>query len=258
MNPKQSDREGSTGELLTVIVPCLNEEHTVGITLEEIYAAAPDLPVEVRVMMIDDGSTDGTADRMLELCEQYPGARRVVNEKNLGLGRSVLNAYKIITPGSWVTVLPGDAELVFASIKNHLEIRENHDLILGYLQNAVIRTFVRRTASTLFTTISNQLYGFSFRYINGLKLYRVEVFRDIEVVSCGHAMNGELISKAVLRNPGLRIGEAPFMARGRAHGSSKAFRPGSILRAVRETIAGFRSVGKYRDEIIKTTGAGGH
>jgi hypothetical protein len=94
------------------------------------------------------------------------------------------------------------------------------------------------------------LYGFPLRYLNGMKLYRIEAFRGIEVVSAGHGFNAELLAKAVLRNPDLRIGEAPFLARGRAHGQSKAFRPQSIARSVHEALTGYLSVCAYRRQII--------
>jgi hypothetical protein len=85
-----------------------------------------------------------------------------------------------------------------------------------------------------------------------MKLYHVDCFRGIEVVSSGHAFNAELLAKAVLRNPRLRIGQAPFLARGRALGASKAFRPLGVLRALRDLVRGYRSVSAYRDRVIRS------
>jgi hypothetical protein len=82
-------------------------------------------------------------------------------------------------------------------------------------------------------------------------MYRVEVMRGLEVKSSGYAYTAELIAKAMLRNPSLRIGEAPFIARGRAHGSSNAFRPAAIVNAAYEVIRGQRSVAQYRKKIIE-------
>jgi hypothetical protein len=187
---------------------------------------------------------------MEELCRRHPACRMVVNPRNLGAGRSVVRAYERIEPGSWVTVVPGDGEFVFRSIQSLVALRHECDFILGYLQNSVIRSFSRRMASDAFTFVVNLLYGFGFRYLNGMKLYRVEAVRGIEVVSGGHAFNAELLAKATLRNPELRIGEAPFLTRGRARGSSKALRPLSVVRAVGETLRGYRSVCRYRAAVI--------
>lgn len=238
-------------ETLTVIVPCLNEEHNITPTLESIYAVAPELPVNVEVLLIDDGSVDGTADQMARLCQRHRHCRMRRNAQNLGVGRSVMSAYSEVPDGSWVTVLPGDNELDFRSIHNFLKLRDRYDVILGYLQNPVIRPMRRRIASASFREIVSTLYGFDFRYLNGMKMYRVEVMRGLDVRSSGYAYTAELVAKAMLRNPSLRIGEAPFIARGRAKGRSNAFRPAAIANAVYEVIRGQRSVSQYRDAIIK-------
>jgi glycosyltransferase involved in cell wall biosynthesis len=238
-------------ETLTVIVPCLNEERNVVPTVESVLAIAPELPVNVEIFLIDDGSTDGTVDQMERLCKQHPSCRMRKNRQNIGVGRSVMSAYSEVPDDSWITVLPGDHEIDFRSIHNFLKVRDQYDLILGYFQNPVIRPMRRRIASASFRQIVRSLYGFDFRYLNGLKMYRVEVMRGLEVKSSGYAYTAELIAKAMLRNPSLRIGEAPFIARGRAHGSSNAFRPTAIVNAAYEVMRGQRSVARYRKRVIK-------
>lgn len=237
-------------EHLTVVVPCKNEAFNIERTIDSIEAVRPSLDVEVDVLMIDDGSTDGTAEIMKKICAERPWCRMRVQVVNRGLGRTVLNSYHDIPEDHWVTVLPGDNELVFASIKNLLALRHENDLVLGYLQNPVIRTAVRRVASGLFSAVVRFVYGYPYRYLNGMKLYRAWIFKDLEVISTGHAFNAELLAKAILRKPDLRIAEAPFVARGRAGGKTKAFRPKSILIALRDVFWGYRSVCAYREKVI--------
>jgi glycosyltransferase involved in cell wall biosynthesis len=244
------------GETLVVIVPCFNEEHNLRQTVESIREVARELPLAVEILLIDDGSTDGTRHLIEELCGQG-GCQSIINERNLGMGRSLVNAYRQLRPGTWVTVLPGDNEIDFASIKGFVALRDRYDLILGYFQNPIIRPLGRRLVSMGYLRLVQFLYGFPFRYLNGLKLFKVEVFQGIEVQSAGHAYVSELLAKAILRNPGLRIGEAPFIARGRATGNSKAIRPRSVLQAIREVGTGLRVVARYRDEIIRR-GDGDH
>jgi glycosyltransferase involved in cell wall biosynthesis len=207
----------------------------------------------VEVLMVDDGSTDKTAALMDRLCEQDSRCRVRRNPRNLGLGRSVMSAYEEIRDRSWVTVIPGDGEIDFRSIQNFVAIRDQYDLILGYFQNPVIRPMRRRIASASFRKFTGSLYGFDFKYLNGIKMYRIEVFRGLDVHSSGYAYTAELIAKAMLRNPSLRIGEAPFVARGRAYGRSNAFRPGAIAKAVFEVVRGQRSVARYRERVIRAS-----
>ena len=243
-------------ELLTIITPCMNEERLVGATIDEIMEVAPTLPVRLEVVMVDDGSTDGTRAEMERLCEKYPNVRMKVQEKNLGISRSVYDTVEELDPNSWVSCFPGDHEMVFQSIRGFLAIRDDYDLILGYLQNSVVRTIPRRVGSAAFTTVARGLYGFPWRYLNGIKLYRASTFSGIRIVSGGHAANAELIAKAQLRNPKLRIGEAPFVARGRSVGESKAFRPASVVEAVKATYMGYRSVVAFRHKHVRSDDEG--
>ena len=138
-------------EKLTVLVPCLNEEKTIESTIADILQTIPELPLDIRILMIDDGSSDETRNKMEQICRQNGNCELIVNKTNIGLGRTVVNAYTRIEPGTWVTVLPGDNEIMFQSIKNYIPECKDHDIILGYLHNPVIRTLTRRFASFMFT-----------------------------------------------------------------------------------------------------------
>ncbi len=243
--------ENAERELLTVIIPCLNEQDGIELTVSEVLLVAEDLPVDLELLLVDDGSTDGTRQVMEAWSRRDSRCRVLANPHNMGVGRSLLRALEHVKPRSWVTGIPGDAEFVFSSIWAFLEQRESYDLILGYFGNPVIRPMRRRLSSRAFTRVSAVLYGFPYKYLNGMKLYRVDVFRDIAVASGGHAFNAELLAKALLRNPRLRVGEAPFEARGRARGGSKAFRPQAIGKAVREVVVGHREVARYRTAVIE-------
>jgi len=239
-------------ERLTVIIPCLDEEENVGPTAESVFALAPDLPVEVEILFVDDGSTDGTLAVMEEIAAEHPECRIMVNERNLGLGRSAMKAYERIDPDSWATILPGDNEFIFESIWNFLDVRDQYDLVVGYLNNPVIRPMFRRLASKTFTQLVNLLYGFSYSHLNGMKMYRVSCFRGLDIVSSGHAFNAELIAKALLRDPTIRVGQVPYFAKGRAHGETKALKPASVWQAVREVYEGKKSVQEYREKVIES------
>lgn len=239
-------------ELLTVMIPCLNEATTIGPTVEEVLGVAESLPMPVEILMIDDGSDDGTGAVMQSLVDADPRCRLISHQTRKGVGFSVIEALDQIREGSWVTGIPGDGEFRFQSILAFVEERHRYDLMLGYYGNPVIRTTDRRLASSSFNRLMQLLYGYSFRYLNGMKLYRLEVFKGIPVVSSGHAFMAELVAKAILRDPDLRVGEVPFHARGRSVGVSRAFEPKSILAAIRETHAGYRSVAQYRAKMISS------
>jgi len=236
-------------EELVVVVPCFNEERNVASAVASIQEVVHMIDMPVSILLVDDGSTDGTAN-ILEILRDKHGCKILVNETNMGVGHAVLRAYNHIDPENWITIVPGDNEVVFESILDFIALRKDSDVVLGYLRNPVIRPLSRRLASFAFHKTVKTLYGFPFRYLNGMKLFRAHALQGIEVVARGHAFNAELFAKAILRNPFLRINEAPFVAKGRAKGQSKAIRPLSVFRALMETWASYKSVNDYRRKIV--------
>ncbi|MEZ5333283.1 MAG: glycosyltransferase family 2 protein [Thermoanaerobaculia bacterium] len=252
MSPEDLQQSATAAEeTVCVIVPCLDEADNLDETVAEILAAAPSLPVRLRLALVDDGSSDGTADVMTRLCAEHPECSMHVNETNQGIGRSVLEAVARNSGADWATIVPGDNEFVFDSLRNHLAVRAEADVVLGYVQNSVVRTTGRRFASACFRAVTNSLYGFTFHYLNGFILFRVPPVLGIDVISTGHAFFPELLAKAQLRTPGLRIREVPYISRGRPSGASKAIRPLSVLRAAWETWRGYRSVSQYRHRVTR-------
>lgn len=242
----------TTPERLTIVVPCLNESANLRATVDDIHDIVPDMPFDIDIILIDDGSTDGTLDLMRLLADEHDDVSFHVNPRNLGPGRSVTQMYDRFPQDRWMCALPGDNEIVARSLVTYAELADQYDVILGYLKNTVIRTPLRRFASNAFTSVVQATYGFPYRYLNGPKLYRVGAFQGLDVVAGGHGFNPELLAKAILRNPHLRVGEAPFMARGRAVGSSTAFTPRNVARSLTEFYLGYRSVVTYRERIVRT------
>lgn len=248
---KPGPKNASMQDLLTVIVPAFNEEASIVTTIEMLQDVIPDLCIRAEILMIDDGSKDRTRTLIEDLCQRYPNCRMTVNPRNIGLGTSVVNAINELPEPSWATIMPADNEFFFSSIQNHLSVRNECDVILGYCQNLMVRSLSRRIASALYAHVVNLVYGYSYRYHNGMKLFRISALKGIQVQARGYAYFAELLAKALLRKPTLRVGEVPFIARGRAKGVSKAFRPTAVLRAILEVYRGHRSVNVYRLEVIK-------
>ena len=78
--------EAASGELVSVIIPAYDEEAAVGGVLDEMKEALPLLGCDWEVVVVDDGSRDGTA----QVVAQRPWARLLRNPINLGYGHSLL------------------------------------------------------------------------------------------------------------------------------------------------------------------------
>jgi dolichol-phosphate mannosyltransferase len=238
------------GERLVVLVPCFNEENNLDSTVADILAEAERIDLELVVVLVDDGSTDKTLEKMNAIAAADPRCHVIHHERNRGLGYSLLEGIHWARPDDWLVSVPGDNEFIFKSVHRMLEMRGEYDLVLGYFQNPIVRTLTRRVASAIFKSVTNFAYGWRFTYLNGMAIFRAGIFQNLKIESSGHAFGPEMVAKALLRNPLLRIGEAPFAARGRRVGGSKAFSLKGISTSVLDFARGYRSVSLYRDEVV--------
>src|SRR3989442_7519207 len=122
---------------LSVIVPAYGEAGNIAGTLENITAALSSLPIDAEVIVIDDGSTDGTGDVVRANLHRFPAVRLLVNERNMGFGWTYRRGVAAATRGRIVmvhgdnawggeTLRPifshvGDADLIFRDTLGTLE-----------------------------------------------------------------------------------------------------------------------------------------
>lgn len=77
---------GSTAPLVTIVLPCFNEEEHVALEVERICAAMDASGLSYELVAIDDKSTDGTLDRLYELATTFPAMEVVAFPRNGGSG----------------------------------------------------------------------------------------------------------------------------------------------------------------------------
>ena len=75
---------GEGGTLLSVIVPCFNEEEVLRVTTERLVAVLEQTPLKFEIVYVDDGSTDSTADLLYQLAVQDERIRMVRFSRNFG------------------------------------------------------------------------------------------------------------------------------------------------------------------------------
>ena len=91
--------------MVSIVVPCFNEgPHLRSVVAQLLQTRYPDFTV----ILVDDGSTDDTAEIIDELCEQHPQLRAVHHELNQGKAVG-LNTATVLARGEYVLGIGGDA-----------------------------------------------------------------------------------------------------------------------------------------------------
>jgi dolichol-phosphate hexosyltransferase len=205
---------------LSILMPVYNERATVEEAIERALEAP--LPVESRqLLVVDDGSTDGT--RELLLGREWPPEVDVhLHERNGGKGAAVRTAIEHAT-GRWAAILDADLEYDAADIGRLLEPLQSGDAEVVY----GVRGFDSRSAFSFWyvagnkavTMVANVIFNSWLADIMTChKAMATDVWRSLDLRARGFELEGEITARVLAS--GRRIYEVPitYRARGREEG----------------------------------------
>lgn len=213
---------------LSIIVPAFNEAGNLGQALKEISAAAIFCVERHEIIIVDDGSTDGTAEIADSLAEIMPAVRVIHHPKNLGLRAAYESGLAVAAMG-YVVWFPSDCEMAYASIKAILTAVDTTDLVIPYHGTPERRTWIRRLLTWGSTTQLNWLLGHSLHYFQGTVVYPTELARRLPRTEAGFFVMAEQLAHAL--DAGLTYTEVPLEHVERTSGVSKAVSWAAIWRA---------------------------
>ena len=98
-----------TKMMISIIVPCLNEEEVLPLFYKSVEALLPDLGAEVEYVFVDDGSNDGTLELLKTYREQNPAVRYVSFSRNFGKEAALYAGLQHAT-GDLVVVMDADLQ----------------------------------------------------------------------------------------------------------------------------------------------------
>jgi glycosyltransferase involved in cell wall biosynthesis len=156
---------------VTLFVPAYNEAENIAGTLQTIRAALAVVECRCEVMVIDDGSKDGTADKVRAFQAEHPNVnvRLIVNPVNRGLANNYLEAARI-GKGRYIRIVCGDnVEPVETQIAILSRLGQA-DMVIPYPVHVQNKTTSRKLLSGSYTRIINLLSGFGLNYWNGCAL----------------------------------------------------------------------------------------
>jgi len=215
-------------ELLSIVVPVYNEEATVRRVIDRLLAI--DLPVPREILVVNDGSTDGTRG-VLDSFPDMPGTLRIVHAPvNSGKGRAIRTGFEQAR-GTIVAIQDADLELDPAQLKDLVAPILDGDAMVVYgsrfLAGLPAAPWLTIVANKVLTAVTNLLYGSRITDMETCyKLMRADVARSLNLEANRFDIEPEITAK-VLRQ-GLRIVERPvrFEARSRAQGKKIGWRDG--------------------------------
>lgn len=201
---------------LTVLVPVLNEAPNMEPLIRKLVQDLAPLELSYEILVLDDGSIDGTFDEVRRMRPSTPGLRGIRFRRNFGKS-AALSVGFAEARGRVVVTMDGDLQDDSAEIPRLLAaLDEGYDLVSGWKQNR--RDPIMKTVpSKLFNAVTAAVSGVSLHDMNcGLKAYRQEVVRSVK-------LRGELhrFIPVLAYNQGFKVGEIRTVHHPRLHGTSK-------------------------------------
>lgn len=204
--------------LLSVVMPVYNERTTINEIIRRVLA----VPLRVELIVVDDGSKDGTRDILAELARELP-IKLVLQPANGGKGAALRRGFEEVT-GDLVIIQDGDLEYSPEEIPQLIELicEGRADVVYGsrFLGRHRVFLFTHYAGNRLLTLITNVLYNTMLTDMETCyKVMRTEVLRSMRLESNGFGIEPELTAKIFKRH--YRVYEVPITYDGRNYDEGK-------------------------------------
>jgi dolichol-phosphate mannosyltransferase len=211
-----------------VVVPTYNERDNIEQLVAEVFRQGPD----IRLLIVDDNSPDGTGEFVERLAADNPRLKVLHRAGKLGLGSAYREGFKVALAMGAECIIEMDADFSHdpAMLPKFIAMMDTHDLVIGsrYLNGiSVVNWPLRRLMLSYFASIYTRfITGLRISdCTSGFKCFRREALESIDletIKSDGYSFQIEMNYRCMEK--GFRIGEIPIIFIDRHAGTSKMSR----------------------------------
>jgi dolichol-phosphate mannosyltransferase len=214
---------------LSLIIPAYNEEAGIRQAISEANDALAGLAEDYEILIVDDGSRDGTSAAVAEMAGDRPWVRLLRHPANRGYGAALRTGFEA-AQFNLVAFTDADCQFHLDDLASLLPLTAHYPLVVGRRIHRQDK-WLRRFMSWGYNTLVRLLLGTRVRDCDcALKVFRKEVLADLLPRSAGFFVNTEMLTRA--RRLGYAVAEVGVRHRARLHGCSKV-----SLRDVPRTLA---------------------
>lgn len=204
---------------LSIVISLLNENESLTELISWIERVTASEGYRYEIIMVDDGSTDGSWETIKKLSEANPAIHGIRFRRNYGKSAALYHGFKaargrvVITMDADLQDSPDEIPELYRMV-----VEQDWDLVSGWKQHRVDNKVTKNIPSKLYNWAARKVTGVKLHDMNcGLKAYKNEVVKNIEVYSEMHRYIPYLAKNAGFT----RITEKPVHHQKRKYGKSK-------------------------------------
>jgi len=204
---------------ISIVIPLYNEEESLPELIGWIKRVMADSPLSYEVLLIDDGSNDGSWEVIARLVEGNPNLRGIKFRRNYGKSAALHTGFElargnvVITMDAALQDIPEEIPELYRMVTE-----ENYDLVSGWKKKRHDPLLSKRIPSKLYNGTVRCITGIKLHDMNcGLKAYKSRVVKSIEVYGDMHRYIPVLAKQAGFK----RIGEKVVQHQERKYGVTK-------------------------------------
>jgi len=213
---------------ISIVIPAYNEKENLSPLMQEIDSVVKKDKMDYEVIIVDDGSFDGTLDEAKRLKEKYGYLRVYSHRSNLGKTEAILTGFRHLSARIMVIMdadLQFDANDIPGLIK---ELEKGYDIVTGWKLGNYQKKFV----SGIYNFLSRRLFGLPIHDQNSIKALRSNVLEEINLRKDWHRY---IVALAV--NKGFKVSEVKVRLRERKFGESKYAGKGRVVVGTMDLLA---------------------
>lgn len=216
---------------LSIFFPCYNEAANVGTMIDQAVQIGTEYGIDYEVVVVDDGSSDTSAEIVEELAKRNPHVRLVRHSKNMGYGAALKTGLKNVNK-DLVFLIDGDNQFRLSEIDKLFSKIDSCDVVAGYRINRQDKAH-RRLNGFLWTKLTKLLFGLPVRDVDcAFKLFRKRALQGLELKSDHLLIHAEILTR--IKKKGFKIEEIGVTHYPRASGKATATGLGRIFKTFGE------------------------
>jgi glycosyltransferase involved in cell wall biosynthesis len=241
---------------LTIVIPAYNERDNLPRVVGEALTFARDRCRAAEVLVIDDGSTDGSDEVVASIARNHPAGallRVVRHERNRGLTAALRSGF-FGARNDFVTWIPADGQIALGELQKILDVWSDHDLVLSTYRrrdDGLSRKIMSRGLRLLLWATT----GLRDR-LEGVYLFRRALLDELALVSDRSAGSVGFEIAVKMRRLGKRIASTEIECAPRLSGRSKVANARNVLQSLGELWRIRRSLGHLRRTPTSDPGLG--